>query len=116
MAVRGTTPDYELIIEGYDLTGATVHVTFSEGRLRIDKTGNDLNISVTTETRDGVEVTISTITLSLTQRETLYLQEGAASIQVKWINSDGKVLATEIAAANITRALLDKVVEYVPDN
>lgn len=116
MAVRGTTPDYVLTIEGYDLTGKTVFVTFAQGVNKFTKGNDDVEITTTTEEVDGAEVTTSAIALTLTQRDTLFLKTGAVSIQVKWIDSDGKVLATNIAMAEINRALLERVVSYVPDD
>lgn len=65
---------------------------------------------------DGAEVTTTAIALTLTQQDTLFFKSGAVSIQVKWIDSDGKVLATNIAMAEIEQALLKRVVSYVPDD
>lgn len=116
MAVRGTTPDYILTIEGYDLMDKTVYVTFAQGSNKLTKTGDDLEITTTTTVVDGTEVVTSAIALTLTQQETLFFKTGAVHIQVKWIDSDGKVLATNTAMADINLALLERVVAYVPDD
>lgn len=116
MAVRGTTPDYVLTIEGYDLTDKTVFVTFAQGRNRFTKGNDDIEITTSTDVVDSVEITTSAIALTLTQQDTLFLKAGSVSIQVKWIDSDGKVLATNIAVAEISQALLERVVAYVPSD
>ena len=83
----------------------TVYVTIqSVFGQQITKTGDDLTI-----TSDN---TGSVIVFMLTQEETLRLSEGDASIQVRFINSDGIAMATNIAPIQIKRILLPGVITY----
>ena len=102
--IRGTTPDFLLEIEDYDVSGMTVYVTISQGFRRVTKTNEDLIIDIT---EDGSE-----IGLSLTQADTLGLQVGAADVQVRMIDRDGHADATETAQVNISRVLLEGVIRY----
>ena len=107
MAIRGTTPDYIIELDGVDLTGQTVYVTIRQGVRAITKQGDALSIAT--------DASGSTIAFRLAQRDTLYLVEGAASIQVKIIDETGYVQATGIGSINIAKALLEKVITYADD-
>lgn len=102
--IRGTTPDFILEIEGYDLTGMTVYVTISQGFVKLTKSNDDLDIRV-----NGGN---SEIWLSLTQADTLALRVGSADVQVRMIDRDGHADATETATVNISRVLLEGVIRY----
>lgn len=102
--IRGTTPDYVLTLDGVDLTGQTVYVTIGQGKARLTKTGDELSVSV--------DDTGSAIAFSLSQEDTLGLSAGSASVQVRFIDSDGAAQATEKAVLNIEDVLLEKVIEY----
>lgn len=101
---RGTTPMYTLGIDGYDLSGMTVYVTVKQGTVVLELTGGDLSI-VTDETG-------STIVFALTQEQTLGFAEGAASVQVRFIDADGAAYATEIGRIYVSPILKDGVIEY----
>lgn len=106
-AVRGTTPDYILLLNGYDLTGRTVYVTIAQGSNKITFTGDRLTIAV--------NETGSTIAFSLTQAETLSMRTGTAEVQVKCINKNGEVDGSAIGHLSISRALLEKEITYADD-
>ena len=102
--IRGTTPDYILTIDGYDLTDKTVYVTISQGHKKLTKTGNELSVSADAEG--------STITFRLSQRDTLGLSVGAAEVQVRFIDSSGMAFATETATITVSKVLLERVISY----
>lgn len=102
--IRGTTPNYILTIEGYDLTDKTVYVTISQSYKKLTKTNKDLSIVYA----DGA----STIAFSLSQHDTLSLQEGTAQVQVRFIDSDGIASATEIGTLTVNKVLLERVISY----
>lgn len=104
MAIRGTTPDYILTVKGVDLREMGVIVTIRQGNRELDKGTGDLLI-----TSDGTD---SVITLTLSQEDTLYLQEGAAAVQVKFIDAEGVARGTDIQTINVNRALYERVIEY----
>ena len=105
--VRGTTPDYTLTLNGYDLTGKTVFVTIVQGELNVTLTGDRLTI-VTDETG-------STVVFKLSQAETLGFMAGGAEVQLKCIDARGQVDASGIGQLTIDRALLEKVITYAGD-
>lgn len=107
-AVRGTTPDYILTLEGYDITGKTVYVTLSQGRNAVTLTGDRLSAAV--------DQSGSTVAFSLTQEDTLAFVQGTVDVQLKAIDAAGDVDATGIGQIEIDRALLGRVIDYVPNN
>lgn len=102
--IRGTTPDYILTIDGYDLTDKTVFVTIRQGTKKITKTRDDLNVAYSDDA--------STIAFLLSQRDTLSLTAGSAFVQVRFIDSDGIAYATEIKELIINKVLLERVISY----
>lgn len=99
---RGTTPTITLTIddETIDLTQATnVYVTFSRRGNIVTKTGTDLTIDENT-----IEVTLS-------QAETLAFSDGPVDVQANWTYAGGARCATEIAGLDLTRQLLERVIE-----
>ena len=101
--IRGTTPDFILTVNA-DLSDQTVYVTISQLRNKITLTGDELSIATEDDT--------STIAIRLTQKQTLGFGVGKAEIQVRFIGPDGVARATEIRAVDISRVLLERVVEY----
>ena len=102
--IRGTTPDYILSIDGHDLSNKTVFVTIRQGQIKITKSNQELSISTDSEG--------STIAFVLSQKDTLALQEGNAEVQVRFIDSDGVALATEIAPVQVKRVLYERVIAH----
>lgn len=106
-AVRGTTPDYVLALNGYDLTGKTVYVTLAQGGLKTTLTGDRLTIVAG---EDG-----STVAFELSQAETLRFKQGTVEVQLKCIDEQGNVDGSGIGQLTIDRALLEKVITYADD-
>lgn len=106
-AVRGTTPDYVLTLEGYDLSGKTVFVTLAQGGIKNTLTGDRLTIVAN---EDG-----STVAFSLSQAETLRLRAGDAEVQLKCIDERGHVDASGTGRLTIDRALLEREIAYADD-
>ena len=103
---RGTTPDYELRISGYDLTGQTMFVTLSQYANKLTLTGERLNV-----TYDSAANTTSII-FSLTQYETLTFKSGNVEVQVRFIDADGVAQATEIKLLPVLPILFEEVIAY----
>lgn len=99
---RGTTPVNVFNVD-VDLTGCTVWLTYAQqGRVVIEKTGEELDI------------TADQITTTLTQEETLRLNEGCmVEIQLRYIRSDGFSDASNIITVSIGKILKDGVIKYV---
>lgn len=103
MAIRGTTPDYVLMVNA-DLTGKTVYVTIAQNPgCKLTLTGDSIEVIPGNE---------SIINITLTQEQTLAFVTGSAEVQVKFIAEDGTTRGTDIQNITIDRALLDRVVEY----
>lgn len=105
--IRGTTPDYILTIDGYDLSGKTVFVTISQNGQKLTKTNSELSIAT--------DESGSTIAFILSRRDTLRLKVGSAEVQVRFIDAGGTAWATEIATLTVSKVLLERVIEYGND-
>lgn len=103
--LQGTTPVYQLCVEGYDLTDKSVYVTITSGcKAIVTKTGPDLEVEF-----DGEK---SIIYFTLSQAETLSFEVGNAKIQVRFIDEDGMALGTEEVSVKVRGALLKQVITY----
>lgn len=97
---KGTTPTFVLTFEDIDLTTAShVYVTFKGAGGKVTKTDDDLTVDATS------------ISVYLTQEETLILSNGAVAIQANWTFEDGSRAASEIVKYTLTDNLLSRVVE-----
>ena len=102
MSRQYTTPVIELRIDGHDLSGADVYVTFMN-----KARNNSLTIDSPTVTTDATGTTVS---VHLTQAQTgkFYYGENVM-VQVNWIEA-GERYATDIAAILWTENLLKEVI------
>jgi len=103
MAVaEGTTPTFTLTFaqdSGVDLTQAAhVYVVF-DGLKTIEKQDEDLTI------------TERSVSVYLSQNETLSLANGAVGIQVNWTYDDGSRAASEIVQYTFSGNLMGRVLE-----
>ncbi len=101
MATQYTTPTEEFVIEGIDLTGFDVWVSFQQGRRELD-----IKADVTS---DGTDTTAS---VSLTQEQTAGFKPGKVAVQVNWVTPEGQRDATEKGEVAWYSNLLERVVEY----
>ena len=102
--IRGTTPTLTLSVPGENLTGKTVEVYIRQEGALIVKAGDALSISGSSAG--------SAIAMKLTQRETLTLRGGWANVQVRWIDSQGNVQATDKARVKVSALLTGSEIEY----
>ena len=102
---RGTTPDFILQIDGYDLTDYTLEVVIRQGSNKIILTGDRLDVEYADDA--------TSILVRLTQEETLGFKPGNISMQVRYIDEDGYVDATEIQLINVREILNEDVIKYV---
>ena len=103
---RGTTPDYLLTIDKYDLTDTTVFVTLEQGSRELTLTGDRLDIQY------DAEHECSQIIFRLTQQETLSFGDGIAKIQVRFIDESGTALETKICTVAVKPVLYEEVIAY----
>lgn len=107
---RYTTPTETLVVEGIDLTGYDVRVTFRQGGRQLTVT--DPTIEVLTGQGEQHDRTDTKLTFTLTQAQTGAFQHGVCEVQVNWISSDGARDATEIKQVPVPANLLAEVIEY----
>ena len=103
---RGTTPDYELSISGYDLSGQTLFVTLSQYANKVTLTGDRLNVTY------DIETNTTSVIFSLTQQETLTFKSGNVEVQIRFIDADGVAQATEIKLLPVLPILFEEVIAY----
>ena len=97
--IRGTTPTVSLIFPFDLMTLSTIHVSFAQRTLVIDKV----------ITNDGA-LKGTTLAIPLTQDETLLLSAGMVRIQVRAKQLDGQVIASNILEIPVAAILKDGVI------
>ena len=99
---RGTTPTITCSIKGADLTGSKVYATIKQGEVEID---------IEDPTIESTE-TGCTVTIHLTQAQTLTLRSGRANIQLRWIDANNTALATTVASLTVHKILKEGEITY----
>lgn len=95
---RGTTPTNTFTVD-IDLTAATIFVTYAQKcGVVVEKTGEDLT------------VTENSISLTLTQEETLRFTPDAVFIQIRYVMPDGTADASNIIQTTVGAVLKDGVI------
>lgn len=95
---KGTTPTFVLTVEDIDLTTAShVYASF-KGAATITKETEDLDVEA------------HTVSVYLSQADTLAIGKGNVLIQLNWTYEDGSRGASEIVSYPMTANLLEKVV------
>lgn len=99
--VQATTPTFILTLpDTVDLSlAANIYFSLKQGKVEIQKENDALVV-------DG-----QTVSVYLTQAETLQLSAGSAQIQLNWTYVDGSRACTNVATVQVTSNLLKKVVE-----
>ena len=98
---RGSTPTNTFSVD-IDLRDATIFVDYEQkGQIVLEKTGDDLT------------VTEDSITLELTQADTLKFQPGAVLIQIRYVFPDGSADASNIISTTFERIIKDGEISYV---
>lgn len=99
---RGTTQDYVIDFEGFDLSSVSVlWITFSQ-----------LGTEKFTKTLDDVTIEDSSVTISLSQQDTLSLRANSpVYIQVRIKTNAGEALVSETIKKEVGEILKDGVIE-----
>lgn len=97
---QATTPTFVLTVPNtVDLTQAqTVMFSLRQGFYALDKTGEDLTVEA------------QTVSVYLTQAETLALKSGLAQMQLNWTYSDGSRACSDIVNVSINPNLYKAVI------
>lgn len=99
--VQATTPTFLLTLpSSVDLSLIqTMLFTIEQGGIEINKSGSDLGI-------EG-----QTVSVFLTQQETMRFKKGTAKLQLNWTYSDGKRACSNIANVEVSPNLFMEVLE-----
>jgi hypothetical protein len=105
---QGTTPAIVFKIKGYDLTEATVYVSFKQGHSVLTK--NSAAVSYDSE------LNTSTVVCELTQEETLAMKRGGVITQIRFIYENGQAYATDKKAIEMQDVIYPEVIQYGGDS
>lgn len=105
---QGTTPAIVFSIKGYNLTDATVYVSFKRGNDVLTKTEVEVSWDETTQ--------ISTVVCELTQEETLAMKRGAVVVQIRFIYENGQAYATNKKTIEVQDVIYPAVIEFGGDS
>jgi hypothetical protein len=99
--VQATTPTFILTLpDTVDLSqAANIYFSLRQKNVNIEKSNDDLTV-------DG-----QTVSVYLSQEETLQLVSGAAQIQLNWTYANGSRACSNIVSVQVTENLLKEVVE-----
>lgn len=101
---RGTTPTIVFTITSginvSDINLSATHITFECGTSELDFS----NTNIATDTINN------TLSVSLTQAQTLAWTEGQVNIQIRATLNNGKVVASNIMSTDLERILLEGVI------
>ena len=99
--VQATTPTFILTLpDTVDLSeAANIYFSLRQKNVIIEKSNDDLTV-------DG-----QTVSVYLSQAETLQLVSGAAQIQLNWTYANGSRACSNIVSVQVTENLLKEVVE-----
>lgn len=103
---QGTTPTLIFTVANYDLSGATVYVTFSRNKNILTKSGSPVTVVY-----DDVN-NLSIIICRLTQEETLAMKQGAVNVQIRFIYSNQQAFATNKASIEVQSVLDKQVISF----
>lgn len=96
---QGTTPTIQITINDIDLNEMqNIYVVFEQNGYILKKESSDLDI-------EG-----NTISVSLSQEETLNLEEGTCNIQLRMITKGGVAIASPIKTTKVYRVLNKEVI------
>lgn len=96
---QGTTPTIQITINDIDLNEMqNIYVVFEQNGYILKKESSDLDI-------EG-----NTISVSLSQEETLNLKEGTCNIQLRMITKGGVAIASPIKTTKVYRVLNKEVI------
>lgn len=102
----GTTPMLTIIVDGEDITEATVYVTIDMKDRHITKDTRNSEGEIVLEALYEDEELIGTqITVQFSQADTLFLRPGYASLEVGWVFDDGAADKSDLARIKVPKTL-----------
>lgn len=105
---RFTTSEETYTIEGVNLTGCRVIVSYTQ-KIGRSNNAHEVHVSDTSVSYDGTD---TIVTVNLTQEQTGGFMPGRCQVEVNWISPDGKREGTEIITVGVEDNLLREVMAY----
>jgi len=97
---RGSTPTNVFDVN-VDLTDAKVYVDYEQdGKIVLEKTGTDLTVAT------------DSVTVVLSQEDTLAFHDGRVLIQLRYVDQFGTADASNIISTTAERIIKDGVIQY----
>ena len=96
-----TTPTHDIVVEGKDLTGCDVWVSYQQG-------ARERDVKVEPEF-DGTDTVLH---VPWTQQQTAVFAPGSVEVQVNWVYPQGERDASETAIIDVEKNLLRREVEF----
>lgn len=111
---QGTTPIITAVLEGQAIQDATVYLSIkTRNRLIVKTNYYDRGDMILEPVYDENDTQVGTsITVQMSQCETLCLKPGAARIEVGWVFEDGSADKSNIGLMSITPSLFKEVMHY----
>ena len=123
---QGTTPivsltidverdEDDVIVPSSVLDNCNVYVTIDQNGTQVTKASRDtLDITITKnyDESDPTRHISTTVSMFLTQKETLGFEVGKARAQLRWVNFLDEAYASDIATITIDESLLEEVIAY----
>ena len=123
---QGTTPIVSLTIDvvrdengvidtSTVLDNCNVYVTLDQNGTQITKSSResqDVEVTKNYDETDPTKHISTTVSMYLSQSETLGLEVGAARVQLRWVNFIGTAYASDIANIRIDESLYEEVITY----
>ncbi len=94
--IQYTTPTHEFVVEGIDLSGCEVWVSYAQKGISVD-------VQASSVTYDDPDTTVE---VDLTQEQTGKFQSGQVQVQLNWLYPNGKRDAVEVKNLVVDRNLI----------
>lgn len=107
---RGTTPTLPIRIAGVDLTQAKLFLTIQDGKVESKQITLETPTDFTVTYDSEKNVTEGDVTL--TQEQTMMLNEGSCKAQIRFVFADGQAGTTLIRSLSVNDVLLKDVISY----
>lgn len=100
--IQYTTPTHSYVVEGIDLSGCDMWVSYQQGDAKLD-------VKATTVSYDGID---TTATVNLSQEQTGAFEPGTVKVQLNWVYPNGKRDAVSVKSIDVGRNLIPRVMGY----
>ena len=107
---RGTTPTLPIRIAGVDLTQAKLFLTIQDGKVESKQITLETPTAFTVTYDSEKNVTEGDVTL--TQEQTMMLNEGSCKAQIRFVFADGQAGTTQTRTLSVNDVLLKELISY----